>query len=543
MELLGGENLKSMIVAASNLLERYKAAVDALNVFPVPDGDTGTNMSLTLMSAVAEMNRKPASGVGQVAQAVAMGSLMGARGNSGVIMSQLFRGIAKGLEGKATASPRELAQALKEGVDTAYKAVMKPVEGTVLTVAKEAARKALAAAQDGGDILAVWEAARSAAHHTLARTPDMLPVLKQAGVVDAGGKGLVFVLDAGMNALAGIMEPAVAATSAKAVEFVVTEEMADIRYPYDAQFLIKSQRMPVDEIRSRLEEYGDSLLVVGSPELVRVHIHTDRPGQVLSLCLGYGALSQIIIDNMLEQHENLKTAEGTSTVPMSTSVETAPPRDIGVVGVASGGGLIEMFRSLGLDRVIDGGPTMNPSIQDVAEAVSSTNAKKVIFLPNNPNIILAAKQAKKLVGRRMYIVPTRNIPQGIAALLAIRPEADMGTNLKRAAKAIKGVKSGEVTYAVRKSKFDGHQINPGDILGILNETIKVVGSEPCQVLFDLLETMVTDRDELVTVFVGRGIGDDQAGEVESWVAERYGFLDVEVRRGDQELYYFIVSVE
>lgn len=531
------------MVAASQALHSHKAVVDALNVFPVPDGDTGTNMSLTLSSAVAEMNRKPSSGIGEVAQAVALGSLMGARGNSGVILSQLFRGMARVLDGKIAASPQELAQALREGAETAYKAVMRPVEGTVLTVVKEAAQQAMTTAQAGGDILAVWGAAQEAAHQTLARTPDLLPVLKQAGVVDAGGKGLVFVFDAGMNALHGLAEPAVTATGRQPVEFVLTEEMADIRYPYDAQFLIKSRGMPVDELHSRLVEYGDSLLVVGSPELVRVHIHTDRPGDVLSLCLEYGSLSQIVIDNMREQHANLVSAEASAQETPAAAAVPAPPADLGIVGVASGAGLVAVFKSLGLDQVIDGGPTMNPSTQDVAAAVSSTNAKKVIFLPNNANVILAAKQAKRLVGRRMYIVPTRNVPQGIAALLAIRQDADMGTNLKRAAKAVKGVKAGEVTYAVRKGKFDGHHISPGDVLGLLNGGIKVTGSDPCQVLFDLLEAMVTDRDELVTIFVGEKIDDDQAKMVERRVVESYGSLDVEVRRGDQELYYFIVAVE
>lgn len=531
------------MVAASHALDSHRAVVDALNVFPVPDGDTGTNMSLTLSSAVAEMNRKPSSAIGEVAQAVALGSLMGARGNSGVILSQLFRGMARALEGKAAASPQELAQALREGAETAYKAVMRPVEGTVLTVAKAAAHQATATAQAGGDILAVWGAAQEAAHQALARTPDLLPVLKQAGVVDAGGKGLVFVFDAGMNALNGRAEPVVADIGKKPVEFVITETMADIRYPYDAQFLIKSRGMPLDELRSRLEEYGDSLLVVGTPELARVHIHTGRPGQVLSLCLEYGSLSQVVIDNMQEQHADLVGAAVPAADLPPVAAVPSPPADIGVVGVASGAGLVAVFKSLGLDQVIDGGPTMNPSTQDVAAAVSSTNAKRVIFLPNNANVILAAKQAKRLVGRRMYIVPTRNIPQGIAALLAIRPDADMGTNLKRAAKAVKGVKAGEVTYAVRKGKFDGHHINPGDVLGMLNGGIKVAGSEPCQVLFNLLEAMVTDRDELITIFVGKNIDDDQAKAVERQVVERYDFLDVEVRRGDQELYYFIVAVE
>jgi DAK2 domain fusion protein YloV len=369
-----------------------------------------------------------------------------------------------------------------------------------------------------------------------------LPVLKQAGVVDAGGKGLVYLFEAGAGALRGESPAQAAATNSRAVEFAVTEEMADIRFPYDAQFLIRDLRVPPEVVRTRLEPFGDSLLVVGTSEVARVHIHTDRPGEVLSLCLGLGSLHQIVIDNMIAQHQELV---GSGPAPAGESPASGPEllRDLGVVTVAPGDGLTEVFKSLGADVVIDGGPTMNPSTQDVAEAVTRVNARKVIFLPNNGNIILAAKQAKRLVGRRMYIVPSRTVPQGLAALLALKPDANMGTNLKRAAKAMKQVKTGEVTYAVRQSRFDGHTINPGDVLGLFNGTIKVVGADADQVLYDLLGVMVGERDEIITVFYGSEVPEERASAVGSEVAGRFDFLDVEVRRGGQELYYYIVAVE
>ena len=530
-------------------MERNKGAIDALNVFPVPDGDTGTNLSLTLSSAVDEVKRETTETVAAVSQAAAMGSLMGARGNSGVIMSQLLRGIAKGLEKVDQAAPGQLAHALHQGVEVAYKAVMRPVEGTILTVARQAAQAASEAAEKGEDVIGVWCAALDAARYTLARTPELLPVLKQAGVVDAGGKGLVHFFEAGLEVLTGKAQTAVEAVSTRQVDFIVTEEMGDITFPYDAQFLVKGRVLPLDDIRAELESMGDSLLVVGSSEVARVHIHTDQPGEVLNLCLKHGELSQIIIDNMVEQHQQLQSEPQVETVPSVspplpvTLPEETKEKEMGVVVVAPGDGLAKIFKSLGVDAVIDGGPTMNPSTQDVAEAVREVKARRVVFLPNNPNIIMAAKQAKRLLGRRMYVVPTRNIPQGLAALLALQPDARMSSNLKRAARAMRGVKSLEVTYAVRKSKFDGHVIQVGDTLGLVNDKIRVVGNGPEQVLLDLLEHALDAKDEVASVFYGADVEEQAAQELEDILGEKFPDLDVEVHRGGQPFYYYIVSVE
>ncbi len=540
-------------MTAGQTLEHNKGVIDALNVFPVPDGDTGTNLSLTMSSAVNEVSRETGDSVAAVSQAAAMGSLMGARGNSGVIMSQLLRGIAKGLEKVERASGRQLAHALHQGVEVAYKAVMRPVEGTILTVARQAAQAAQEAADKGVDVVGVWDAALNAAQHTLTRTPEMLPVLKQAGVVDAGGKGLVYFFEAGLEVLTGKTQNKVESVAARQVDFVVTEDMGDIEFPYDAQFLVKGEDMSLGQMRSGLEGMGDSLLVVGSPQIARVHIHTDRPGEVLNICLKYGELSQIIIDNMVEQHQQLTAEPKAETVVPSTSAPPSMPvspvveedaeKPMGVVVVAPGDGLARIFESLGVDHVIHGGQTMNPSTQDVANAVRNVNARRVVFLPNNPNIIMAAKQAKRLLGRRMYVVPTRNVPQGLAALLSLKPDASMSSNLKRAARALRSVKSLEVTYAVRKSKFDGHVIQVGDTLGLLNDKIRVVGEGPEQVLLDLLQYAVNDKDEVASIFYGADVKEETVQEIEDVLCDQFPHLDIELHCGGQPFYYYIVSVE
>lgn len=540
-------------MTAGQTLEHNKGVIDALNVFPVPDGDTGTNLSLTMSSAVNEVSRETGDSVAAVSQAAAMGSLMGARGNSGVIMSQLLRGIAKGLEKVERASGRQLAHALHQGVEVAYKAVMRPVEGTILTVARQAAQAAQEAADKGVDVVGVWDAALNAAQHTLTRTPEMLPVLKQAGVVDAGGKGLVYFFEAGLEVLTGKTQNKVESVAARQVDFVVTEDMGDIEFPYDAQFLVKGEDMSLGQMRSGLEGMGDSLLVVGSPQIARVHIHTDRPGEVLNICLKYGELSQIIIDNMVEQHQQLTAEPKAETVvpsasappsmPVSPVVEEDAEKPMGVVVVAPGDGLARIFESLGVDHVIHGGQTMNPSTQDVANAVRNVNARRVVFLPNNPNIIMAAKQAKRLLGRRMYVVPTRNVPQGLAALLSLKPDASMSSNLKRAARALRSVKSLEVTYAVRKSKFDGHVIQVGDTLGLLNDKIRVVGEGPEQVLLDLLQYAVNDKDEVASIFYGADVKEETVQEIEDVLCDQFPHLDIELHCGGQPFYYYIVSVE
>jgi len=551
--LFSADDFRKAVATASAVLDENRSKVDALNVFPVPDGDTGTNMSLTMKSAAAEVGKCGSNRLGDLAQAASMGSLMGARGNSGVILSQLFRGLAKALEGKEAAGPIELAWAFQEGVNTAYKAVMKPVEGTILTVAREAARAAVVAARENADILGVLRAALESAEKTLAQTPDMLPVLKQSGVVDAGGKGLVYILTGVIESiLGGRMD--VRTVQKKPVEFLISEEMGDIVYPYDTQFLIKGKGLAAAQIRARLQEMGDSLLVVGSEDLVRVHIHTDNPGRVLDYCVRLGTLTGIVIENMKEQHEALKSvangdangehdeAVGAPILPQDNG-DYAVEKEVGVAAVALGAGLEEVLKSLGVDEIVSGGQTMNPSTEDVLNAIQRVRARRVIFLPNNGNIILAAKQAKRLANRKVYVVPTKTIPQGIAALLAFRPDANMETNLKRMAKAVRRVKTGEITYAVRSTSLNGMTIQPGDVLGMWDGDIAIKGSNPEEVLFELAEKMLGPDDEILTVFYGDLVPQEKGESLAAELARRFPQVDVEVRFGGQPLYYYIMSVE
>ncbi|MEW6244978.1 MAG: DAK2 domain-containing protein [Bacillota bacterium] len=545
-ERLTGADYFNLISAAARSLERNKAEVNSLNVFPVPDGDTGTNMSLTLKSAVAEAKKVATDSIGKVAQAVSLGSLMGARGNSGVILSQIYRGIAKGLEDKESATPVELAWALQEGVRTAYKAVMKPVEGTVLTVVRESAKGALDAARRGGDIVEVWAKALEAGEAALQKTPDLLPVLKQAGVVDAGGKGLIYILNAGLDVLQDRVEADEDAGSSRKVQFEVTDEMADLRYPYDTQFLLKGSQIPVDTIRNHLEAYGDSLLVVGSAEMVRVHIHTANPGTVLQYCLGFGTLSAIEIENMIEQALELKDsspAEQREVPAFSVPVQAQGPKEIGVAAVAVGDGLTEIFRSLGADQIINGGQTMNPATEDVLRAIENVPADKVIVLPNNKNVILSAEQAKKLSKKEVYVVPSRNVPQGIAALLSYRPEGDVREIASMMNRALSSIKDGEVTYAVRDTRYNGLEISTGDILGLSNGEIISVGKHPDEVLQALIDSIIEDGDEVITLLYGEGIDSEQAGKIGEIIGNKYPDVEIEVRYGGQPLYYYIVSIE
>ncbi len=544
-EVIDGAAFCDIIRRASGVLEENRSSVDALNVFPVPDGDTGTNMSLTMKAAVEEIGKSRPVSVGAAAEAAAMGSLMGARGNSGVILSQLFRGIARALGGKEGATPAEVARALQEGVATAYKAVMKPVEGTILTMAREAAVAAMAAAKAGSGVMGVWEAALDRAQWILERTPDMLPVLKQAGVVDAGGKGLVYILAGAVQAVKGA--PAgdcgrAAATPPKGVEFKISEEISDIRYPYDTQLLVKGKDLQAAEIRSGLEELGDSLLVVGGSELVRVHVHTGNPGKVLEHCLAFGTLADISIENMRDQRDSLKEADSARGEPCNPN-GAATGHAVGIVAVSLGDGITQIFKSLGADEVINGGQTMNPSTEDVVNAARKVPSEKVIILPNNGNIILAAKQAKRLAGKRVYVVPTKTIPQGLSALLAFKTDATMEANLRRMAKAVREVKTGEVTYAVRKSVVDGVEVKPGDILGIWDGCIALTGTSPDEVLAGLAAKMVGPDSEILTVFYGDLVDEERAAGLEARLKKDMPNLDIEFRRGGQPLYYYIMSVE
>lgn len=543
LESLGGLDLKRMFIAATNVLEEHKGEVDALNVFPVPDGDTGTNMSLTMQSAAREIQKANSATVHDIAQAVALGSLMGARGNSGVILSQLFRGMARSMERKKSLTPAELAWALQEGVNTAYKAVMKPVEGTILTVSREAARAAVNAARAGADAAEVMEAALYQGEQTLAQTPNMLPVLKKAGVVDAGGKGLVYILAGMVEAIRGRVTAEHRPETPRAVEFAITEEMGDIRFPYDTMFMIRGNGLSVSDIQRALTPFGDCLLVVGDDRLVKIHIHTDNPGPVLDYCVRLGELTQFEILNMREQHDELKRAAGPEPAGIEEEQEEEPGRAVGVVSVAIGEGIINIMNSLGADEIITGGQTMNPSTEDILNAVNRVKSESVIVLPNNSNVILAAEQARPLAKKDVRVVPTKSIPQGIAALLAWQPGADLETNAAAMAQAVVGVQTGEITYAVRDSSFEDHEIKEGDILGLWNGKIALIGRDAEDVLKDLVARMAGDDSEIITIFYGEGIPAERAEALREELSAAYPGHEVEVHHGGQPLYYYIFSVE
>jgi len=563
--VLDGVLFRDLIFSAQRYLGQHKKEIDALNVFPVPDGDTGTNMYLTISSAAEKLGQVEKPTLSEAAEMASMGALMGARGNSGVILSQIFRGIAKSFAGKETADAQGLAEALNEAVTTAYKAVMKPVEGTILTVLKGVRDTAISSASSGSSIPELLEKSLKKAKEVLAKTPELLPVLKQAGVVDAGGKGLVYILEGALCAFSekdlDRKTDGVNVSSSRQTVLVTAEEIEDIINPYDTQFLLAGKNIPINELRAKLESYGDSLLVVGSENLARIHIHTQRPGEVLTLCLKYGSLSQVTIDNMIEQSRRAtvlraevfeKAASGERPVVQSSGdkpypqlpTTREPRKETGIVSVATGEGFKEIMKSLGCDLVIDGGATMNPSTSELAKAVKTVNAKKIIFLPNNGNIFLAAKQAKKLTGRNMYVVPSKTIPQGISALLALNLNEDMEHNLKRAAKAVRRVKTGEITFAARNGKFGKHIMKKGDILGLIDGKVEAVGQNPEEVLKKIIKSMVRKDDAVITIYYGLdanpSFGMKAVDELKAELGDGFEF---EVHNGGQPLYYYIVSVE
>ncbi len=545
--VLDGRTFRRMMLAAAATLEAQKSAIDALNVFPVPDGDTGTNMSMTMASAVRELNKVTADEVGDLARAVALGSLMGARGNSGVILSQLFRGFSREAEQKATLTPGELAWCLQTGVETAYQAVMKPVEGTILTVARQAARAAVQAARRVASLDAVLEAAYREACRVLERTPDMLAVLKEAGVVDAGGQGLVAIFRGYLDAVRGVDRVETALEQPR--EFAITEEMGELTYIYDTEVLLQGTSLALDELRAELEQFGDSVLVVGSESTAKVHIHTNNPGLVLERCLERGSLLEIEIKNMKEQHEAIKRQrQSRSAEPEPEDAAffvspPAPPREVGVVAVASGEGLCEIIRSLGAEVVINGGQTMNPSTEEIVRALEATTGAQAIVLPNNGNILLAARQAAELVAKPTHIVPTRSVPQGVAALLAMSPAADLQTNLERMHRAIERTVSGEITFAVRPSRYRDLVLNEGDVIGLVNEEILVAGEDWRKVLLELLGLTLKPEHEVLTLFYGQDITDRQAAELKEELTRTYPDLEVEIHSGGQPLYYILFSLE
>ncbi len=556
MKGLDGHTLIAAFASGVAWLGENKTIVDSLNVFPVPDGDTGTNMYLTVSAALKEAQKSSNSNVGTMADAIAVGSLMGARGNSGVIFSQLMRGFAKRLHGLSIASPSDVGAALQEAAGMAYKAVMKPVEGTILTVARMGARAASQAARDGRDVLGVVDEAIRQGEITLSKTPNMLPALKDAGVVDAGGKGLVVFMQGFAMGLrgeeaapGGIVEPT--ALPRRAAQALVEPRPAagEIKYKYCTEFIIRGERLNPEAVRRAIISAveGDSMLVVGDGRTVKVHVHTNTPGLVLDTCIAHGSLHGIDIDNMEDQHEEFESA-GASTRP--SAVGPMPPsvakRDVGVVAVAAGDGVRRILASLGADVVVTGGQTMNPSIRDIVDAVQAVRAKEVIVLPNNGNVVLTAGKACEvpdLADTKIHVVPSKTIPQGMAALLAMSPSAPVRENIEKMSEAIKKVKTGEITYAVRDSAANGLTIREHDVIGLFDGDLRLVGQNISEVAYGLFSEMHQETDEIATILYGAGVAEEEAEALASGLRDRYPDVEFEVQYGGQPLYYYLISVE
>ena len=537
-----GRELKLLLHAGTVWLRKHASQINALNVFPVPDGDTGTNMVLTMEAALEEINATTDDSAGAVAHATAHGALMGARGNSGVILSQMFRGIASGLKGKKQFDGAEFAAALKEGSATAYKGVIQPVEGTILTVGREAAEAAGAAADEGvRDFFPVMERVVAAAKESVAKTPLLLDVLREAGVVDAGGQGLYVILEGALKYLKGesmetdeLIEPTPAAVMSTPVE-------SGMDWGYCTEFVLQGQSIDVEELRERICAWGDSALVVGDESTVKVHVHTFRPGEVISFAGDKGTLHNIKIDNMQDQHrEYLVLGEDATSAAVDAQQEVD---GIAVVAVVSGPGLRQVFTSLGVNTIVPGGQTMNPSTQELLQAVESLGNKDVIVLPNNGNVLLAARKAQELSQKNVFVVPSETIPQGISALLAFNFQSDLEQNAEAMNAATQSVQTAEITRAIRSVKIDGLEVEEGDIIGLLNGELVASAETIDEAALEMLGQMNADEHEILTVYYGEDVTEEQAEKLVSKLQGRYPDQDWELVQGGQPHYHYIMSAE
>ena len=559
-----GSQLKNAIISGSNNIAKHKKQVNDMNIFPVPDGDTGTNMSMTIGAAASELpafdDDAPA---GAVAKKAASLMLRGARGNSGVILSLLFRGISKGLEGKDEASAQDLVDALDIGVDEAYKAVMKPTEGTMLTVARVAAERAREALENGSDDpVAVWDAACIGAAEALEQTPELLPVLKRAGVVDAGGQGVLLIFEGMLSVFrggiiieSGLSEEEKAQETAEFFRNVAAEFDSEINFTYCTEFVVgrdpEIQKDPLD-LRLFLETIGDCVVVVDDDEIIKTHVHTENPGDALQAALQYGQLLTVKIENMKEQHRKAaeenqaqKAVQPAAQEEKKALEPQAPTEELGFISVAAGDGLKSLFTDLGCANVVSGGQTMNPSTEDILEAVLATPAKKVFVLPNNKNIILAAEQTIPLAtDREVIVLPTRTIPQGLSAMLAFDPDASAEENKEAMMEAAGNVDTGLVTFAARDSEFDGHNIRHGDILGLKNGKLEYIEKDPVSACVRVARSFTHKHTSFITLIYGEGITQEQAEEAKRILSGKIS-SDVEITlvEGGQPVYYFIISVE
>ena len=535
LKSIGGQELRQLFAAGTAWLEQHAAYVNSLNVFPVPDGDSGTNMLLTMQAALKEVGASPEHSAGAMLKMISHGALLGARGNSGVILSQIIRGFARAIEKKDTITATDFAAALVEGARTAYKGVVKPVEGTILTVVRESADAATLAAAQSDDVRAVWVQTVEAARASVAKTPQLLPVLKEAGVVDAGGQGLLVILEGALKYLNGEpMELVPAGVSAQALEQISREE----GWGFDIQFHIRGTDLDVDAIRDKIASMGESALIVGDATLIKVHVHAPTPGAILDYGCSLGTITNIIVENMQEQYIDFMA--GQSARPPITAEDIA---GMTTVAVVSGAGLARVYESLGVGRIVTGGQTMNPSIQDLLQAIDAVKTDQVILLPNNKNILPAAEQAKLLAKKRVAVVPTLTMPQGIAALLAFNYQSDLDTNVKAMTRAAQNIRTIEITKATRSVKLDSIEVKEGQFIGLLDDDLTGAGDDRTALVLDLLARARVDECEILTVYYGDTLTANDAEALSEAIREKYPSLEIEVVSGGQPHYHFIISVE
>ena len=542
--------MKAAVLAAAKNLEAKKEWINELNVFPVPDGDTGTNMTMTIMAAAKEVAALEEPTTKAIAKALSSGSLRGARGNSGVILSQLFRGFAKEIVETDDITVTVLADAFNRGMETAYKAVMKPKEGTILTVARGMAERSTELAAQTDDIIEFLEKVIDQGDYVLSQTPEMLPVLKQAGVVDSGGQGLMQVMKGALDGLLGRGIPFDAEVSredsGRTAAVRPELETDDIRFGYCTEFIINTEK-PFGEseemkLKAYLESIGDSIVVVSDDDVVKVHVHTNHPGLAFEKALTYGSLSRMKVDNMREEHNERLNLSGTAAVPEEKKEE--PRKEYGFIAVSMGEGLGEIFRGIGADYLIEGGQTMNPSTEDMLNAIDQVNADVIYILPNNKNIILAAEQARSLVeDKTVYVVPSRTVPQGIAALINFLPDASPEENMETMKEEMARVHTLQVTYAVRSTSIDGMEIAEGDIMGIGDSGMLAVGTRVPDTVMDSLEKIVKEDSELISVYYGEDVKEEEAEELAGKIRSTFDGCEVELNCGGQPIYYYLISVE
>ncbi|MEA4973203.1 MAG: DAK2 domain-containing protein [Candidatus Metalachnospira sp.] len=548
---INGLLLKRMIISGANSLNSQKDKVDSLNVFPVPDGDTGTNMSLTVLAAAREVEKSQSLNAGEIAKLASNGSLRGARGNSGVISSQLIRGFAKELEGVYEADTVILAKACARAVETAYKAVMKPKEGTILTVARIMSESAMKNCYKIKNIKEFMDVVLKDGHAILLQTKEMLPVLKQADVVDAGGVGLLIFLEGAMAVIESDIEVSVNEVSAGAAKkeyaALASIDNESITFGYCTEFFINIDH-PQDAVVSALKNYlssiGDSLVVVADDDIIKVHVHTDHPGMAIEKAISIGSLSGLKIDNMREQHTNIIDFEADSAKENKKEETFKGHKATGFISICAGSGLKAIFKDLGVDEIIEGGQTMNPSTEDILNAVNKIDADNIIIMPNNKNIILAAEQAKSMTeDKKVFVIPTKSVPEAISAMLCYNSEDEIETVVEQMNDAIASVKTATVTYAVRDTKIGDKEIMTGDILGMLNGDIAVVGKDIEQATKDLIEKAANEDSEIISIYYGSDITEEQANKISEFIGEKFPDCEVEIHAGNQQLYYYIISVE